>query len=132
MPILTLRIGPQGHPVIELYAAPIAEVATLLKEAGSDVPRAQPITALIDTGASMTKVEQAVLDTLGLEPVGKTTEHTASTGTTPVERHVYALHLFVAGVTNGVLAWELRVSAAVDLSGLGVQALLSRDVLDRC
>jgi hypothetical protein len=87
----------------------------------------------VDTGASKTKVARTVLvDDLKMQPVGKVDEHTASTGKVPVERDLYAVYLGVVGVANGVLAYDLPVSEAQDLSGLGVQALLGRDVLDRC
>jgi hypothetical protein len=132
MPILTLRFD-QGRPVVDLYVATSAAETARLRQEGFEVPAPQTITALVDTGASKTKVATAVLvGALRMQPVGKVDEHTASTGKVPVERNVYAVYLGVIGFANGVLAYDLPVSEAQDLSGLGVQALLGRDVLDHC
>lgn len=132
MPILTLRFD-QGRPVVDLYVATSAAETTRLRQDGFDIPAPQTVTALVDTGASMTKVVRSILvDDLKMQPVGKVYESTASTGEAPVEWDLYAVYLGVVGVANGALAYDLPVSEALDLSGLGVRALLGRDVLDQC
>ncbi len=131
MPILTLRFD-QGRPVVDLFVATSTTETARLRKEGLEVPAPQTITALVDTGASMTKVARSVLvDDLKMQPVGLVYEHTASTGKVPIGLGLYAVYLGVDGVANGVLAYDLPVTEAWDLSGLGVQALLGRDVLDR-
>jgi hypothetical protein len=132
MPILAVRFD-RGRPIIDLFVATSAAETARLREDGSVVPNPKRIAALVDTGASKTKVARTVLvDDLRMQPVGKVSEYTASTGAVAVERDVYAVYLAVSGVANGVFAYDLPVTDAEDLSGLGVQALLGRDVLDQC
>jgi hypothetical protein len=92
---------------------------------------AVPVRALVDTEASKTNIVRWVFDRLGLSPVGRVPIHTASTGLTPLLADVYAVEISLGGEKSGLLATDLDVVAAEELSGLGVEALLGRDILGR-
>jgi hypothetical protein len=87
--------------------------------------------ALVDTGASKTNIVRWVLDRLELSPVSQVSVHTASTGLTPLLANAYAVEIWLGGAITGLLATDLEVIAAEELSGSGVQALLGRDILGR-
>ena len=90
-----------------------------------------PVRALVDTGASKTNIVKWVLDRLEISPVGQVLIHTASTGSTPSLADVYAVDISLGGEKTGLLATNLDVVSAEDLSGSGVEALLGRDILGR-
>ncbi|MHB1558579.1 MAG: aspartyl protease family protein [Isosphaeraceae bacterium] len=126
MSILSLRFDHAGRPVVELYIG-VSAAETEFRPAAPPVL----VRALVDTGASKTNVASWVLDRLGLSPIGQVLVHTASTGSTPLLGNVYAVDLALAGAKTGLLATDLDIVAAEDLSGSGVDALLGRDVLRR-
>jgi hypothetical protein len=134
MPLLKARIDHFGRPIVVLYVLPPAYHMASLAEEDQPTPQPRRVSALVDTGASQTHVEKAVLDDFGLAPVGQTHVHTSTTGDAPILADTYAVLLFhgEAGGDENVMAWNLPVIAAEDLSRLGVQALLGRDVLARC
>jgi hypothetical protein len=132
MIVVTLDADDNGRPVIEIFLAASAPRTAAMEESGLTPNPPIGVKALIDTGASCSNVQKAILDRLGLEPVGEALVQTASTGGTPKQVAAYAVQLFLAGVSGGTFDADLRVLAADDLSGLGVEMLLGRDVLGRC
>ena len=124
MPILSFCLDHAGRPMVELYVGVSAAEAEFRP---SCLP--VPVRALVDTGASKTNVVRWVFDRLGLSPVGQVLAHTASTGPTPLPADVYAVEISLGGEKTGLLATNLDVVAAEDLSGSGVEALLGRDIL---
>jgi predicted aspartyl protease len=126
MPILSLQFDHAGRPTLELYVGVFAAEAEFRKSH----PPVQ-VRALVDTGASRTNIVQSVFERLELLPVGHITVHTASTGLTPLLADTYAVDISLAGAITGLLATDLEVVAAEDLSGSGVEALLGRDILGR-
>ena len=131
MPTLTLASDHWGKLVVNLYVGVGLDKSESLRELGMPTPVARPLLALVDTGASRTVVEEDYLKILGLLPLTEEDVHTASTGSSPLKLNVYAIELFLAEEVTGTLARNLPVFAAADLSGLGVQMLLGRDVLSR-
>jgi hypothetical protein len=132
MIVLSFDLDASGRPVVELYASVSRPMATAMESAGEMPPRPVVIRALVDTGASRSLVQSSIPRSLELDPVGIDYLNTASTGGTPIACPVYSINLFFAGVPNGTLDSDLRVVEIEDLSGLGVDMLLGRDVLDRC
>jgi predicted aspartyl protease len=126
MPIVSFHLDHAGRPTVELYVGVSAAAAEF---GPSRLPI--PVRALIDTGASKTNIVRWVFDRLGLSPVGQTFIHTASTGLTPSLADVYAVEISLGGEKTGLLATDLDVVAAEDLSGSGVEALLGRDIPGR-
>lgn len=132
MIVLTLRADHKGRPVIELFVAASAPRTAAMEALGVTPRPPIGVRALIDTGASCSNVQRSVLERLGLEPVGEVLVQTASTAGTPKEVAAYAVQLFFAGVSGARFDADLRVVAADDLSALGVEMLLGRDVLGQC
>jgi len=132
MIVLTLDADHKGRPVIELFLAASAPRIAAMEALGVTPHAPIGVKALIDTGASCSNVQRSVLERLGLEPIGEELVHTASTEGTPKEVAAYAVQLFFAGVSGARFDADLRVVAADDFSGLGVEMLLGRDVLGRC
>ena len=126
MPILSLRLDHAGRPTVDLYVG----VSTAEAEFRPSCP-AVLVRALVDTGASKTNIVRWVFDRLGISPVSQVLIHTASTGSTPSLADVYAVEISLGGEKAGLLAADLDVVAAEELSGSGVEALLGRDILGR-
>jgi predicted aspartyl protease len=126
MPILSLDFDHAGRPTLELYVGVSAAEAEFRTPCPPVLVR-----ALVDTGASKTNIVRSVLDRLGLSPASQVIAHTASTGLVPLMADVYAVEISLGGAITGLLATDLAVVAAEDLSGSGVQALLGRDILGR-
>jgi hypothetical protein len=129
MPSLTL--------LFDLVHGPLAQIAVGVSE-----PRRQALIAenkpvplpfvgrgLIDTGASCTCVDPAVIKHLGLEPTGTSAMLTPSTGTTPhvCLRYDACIMLFMG---NEVHVTHLTLPVAeTALAFQGFHALIGRDVL---
>jgi hypothetical protein len=124
MPILSLPFDHAGRPTLELYVGVAAAEAELR-------PPSPPVLvrALVDIGASKTNIVRWVLDLLGLSPVGLVQIHTASSGPIPLQAELYVVNISLGGTIPGLLAIDLDVVAAEELSGSGVEALLGRDIL---
>src|SRR4051812_29979794 len=90
-----------GKMVVELYVGMGEVEASHCRLVGQTVPPPCRLAALVDTGAGRTVVEEKWLRDLGLSPLGETAVHTASTGTAPVLRNVYAVELSLAGDATG-------------------------------
>jgi predicted aspartyl protease len=131
MPILNFRLDGRGRPVVELYVGVGAAEWEVRAESGLTLPGALRIDALLDTGASRTLVAREILDALGLLPVRETDVFTASTGWHPLSAGLYVVSLSWAGEVTGALDPNVQVAAGDGLGGLGVQALVGRDVLSR-
>jgi Aspartyl protease len=129
MIVLSFDADARGRLVFEVYMTASVPRLAAVKAVGETSPAPIAIRALVDTGASRTMVQRSALEKLDLDPVGVEYVHTASTGTTPKEVRAFAVQLFLAGVPGGQFAPDLRVLEADDLSGLGVDMLLGRDVL---
>jgi predicted aspartyl protease len=131
MPVLTLKTDHSGKPVVLLYVGISVDRLEILREQGLPIPVARTVRALVDTGASRTIVEEKYLRSLELPPLSEEDVYTASTGDIPLRLKIFAVELSLAEDVTGTLARNLPVFASPDLSGLGVQVLLGRDVLRR-
>jgi hypothetical protein len=121
-----------GRPVIDLVATPSAPQIEAMGMAGEPSADSIPISALVDTGAGRSIMQRADLAKFDLIQLGTEWLNTASSGETPLEVRVFAVQLLLTGVAGVTLAADLPVLEVEDLSGLGVDMLLGRDVLDRC
>ena len=120
-----------GQLIVEIYVGVWEVLSDIHRLSRRPNPPPRLVKALVDTGAERTVVEERWLTSLGLSPLSDIEVHTASTGNDPVTRNVYAVELSLAGEVTATIARNLQVIAAPDLSGLGVEALLGRDVLSR-
>lgn len=119
-PELLRATGPALSVEIRVPSA----LAAALQQANLQVPTPHVGLALIDTGASITAVEQAVLQGLGLSPTGLTPVATPSG---QVQQPVYACELSFPGTPIPTLPFGFVVGSSVGL--LGYSALIGRDVL---
>jgi hypothetical protein len=105
-----------------------------LAAANEPIPVHQVIRALVDTGASHTSIEPAVLAKLGLTPTGKIEIVTPSTGTGTHTADTYDIDFSMYGALTEppLLLTNLRVSTAELYSRQGIHALIGRDILSKC
>ncbi|MEA2491535.1 MAG: hypothetical protein QOH21_3327 [Acidobacteriota bacterium] len=82
------------------------------------------VTALVDTGASGTVLNPAIIRQLGLNPVGTALIHTPST-TAPVQCNRYQINVYFP---QGVVVEDV-VAIEAPLGGQSIQCLIGRDVL---
>ena len=132
------NLSPAGQAVlgpifpIEVHVPP--DIAKVLADRGEPVPNGVPGIGLIDTGASITCVHEAILQQLGLQATDVVTSLTANG---PADQNVYAARIVFP--TQG---WtlDLEQTLGVNLTGQKVPtqphpqpviALLGRNLLSR-
>jgi hypothetical protein len=122
--------GPFLPVQIEAPSALISQ----LEAAGNPLPAPIPGFALIDTGATVTAVDETAIGRLGVEPIDVATVGTAG-GAQP--RSVYPGRLSFPGTPLGTI--EFGRLLGVDLAGQHlplpngqILALLGRDILQHC
>ncbi len=113
-----------GGPRLNVEVHVPQPLATLLSQQGKPIPKPAPGLALIDTGASITAVDDSVITSLGVQPIGVTTVHTPS-GSAPQNQYP------VRFVFPGSSLPELSVTQAIGsvLRPQGIVALIGRDAL---
>lgn len=95
-----------------------------MEREGKPIPQPQVQTALLDTGASFTAIEESVLRGLGLQPVGLTPVSTPSGQTIHA---TYACKISSPGTPIPPLM--LNAVVGCQLQGFGHIALIGRDIL---
>jgi aspartyl protease len=130
MPHLTLQFGPAG-PLLDVTIGVSAPREAALKKAGQPVPAPQVVRGLIDTGASISAIDPAVLTALSLVPTGQTTILTPSTGNQAHPCNQYDVRLTLS---HPDLSFYISALAVIQstLQQQGIQALLGRDILGHC
>lgn len=114
----------QNGPVIELQVAVPSALEQLLVRQSKPVPQPVRGRALIDTGATMSSVDDVVIRSLGVSPISLINTGTAGG---PQLQSMYPAR-FVLGV-----GWVFEFSRVTgsNLAGTGLIALIGRDVLSR-
>jgi len=130
MPHLTIQIA-TGGPILDVRIGVSQARAAALKNANQAVPNPIQIRGLIDTGASCTCVDPAVLSALGLAPTGVIPMLTPSTGQQAHHANVYDISLVLVH-PNLTLTHQNIPVAEAQLAIQGIQALIGRDVLKLC
>ena len=134
MPHFTIKIDASG-PVVNAGVLVSSGRKEALVAEGKDVPILRSIRALIDTGASMTSVEPAVLQILGLTPTGTIEMVTPSTGQEVHTAETYDIDFMIGGSDpqdTPLTIKNLRVCSSELYLKQGIHALIGRDVLARC
>jgi len=131
MPVIHVPIDYLGRPVVEVAVS--ISTTDRVTQPDDAILSPRTVRALVDTGAGRSFVAAGVLEDLRLISFDIVAVHTASTG----ERHpevmpLYLVDLSLSGDQPGLLARNLRVVGSDKLTGLQVDMLLGRDVLDRC
>ena len=130
MPSINFGIGPNGPVVIALIGNSTPRVQAM-RAAGIEPPSAVQGTFLIDTGASSTCVDPALIQGLGLAPSGRVAIQTPSTGGNHHYCNQYDACLYIPDGKTGFLIHALPI-LETSLSAQGIDGLIGRDVIDRC
>ena len=131
MPSVNLQITPIGGPLIDLLVGISAPRTKALTDAGLPVPAPVSTRFLVDTGASNTRVDPAILSQLSLTPTGSIPIHTPSTGGTPAMCNQFDISLSIPHPCLNRRFPAIAVTEA-NLSAQGIQGLLGRDILANC
>ena len=118
-------------PVLQVEVNLPQPLINLLSSQNKPIPAPSPGFALIDTGASRTCIDSAVLSNLGISPIGVVTMGTAG-GQTQCPLYPARLNFPVIS-----LLVDFSSVAGVNLQGQTISgnplvALIGRDVLSRC
>jgi len=94
-----------------------------LKSVGQAVPLPVRGVALVDTGATISAVDDSVVKALNLSPIGLTKTGTA---VGPAQQYLYPARFALLDLGSG---YEFSRVLGANLSGTGYIALIGRDVL---
>jgi hypothetical protein len=131
LPHLTLDIEPQG-PLLPAAIGVSESRRLLLAAAKRTLPDLQVGRALVDTGASSSVVDHALITPLGIAPSSYTMVHTPSTDGKPVQQPVYDVSIWLYhAATKHFLERSFPVMCA-NLRAQGIDILLGRDILGEC
>lgn len=111
-------------PALQVEIGIPSALAAALQQTQIQIPAPHVGLALIDTGASITAVDQAVLQDLGLTPIS------VSQVATPggqVQQPVYACEMTFPGTPIPLLPFNAVIGSQIRV--LGYSALIGRDVL---
>ena len=130
MPHFTLAYGPLG-PLIDAFVGVREPRLKALQAANQPLPQPVIIKALVDTGASHSAIDPAILTTaLQLSPRRIAKTITPSTGSTPHKCYTYdvSIHVPMGSATSlfSKMAWEV---SGLALRHQGFDMLLGRDIL---
>lgn len=128
MPHLIGQITPYG-PLLDVVVAVSGPRQAALQKAGQSVPPPSVVRLLIDTGASQTAVDAAVLTQLQLAPTGSVQIHTPSTNGVPHSCNLFDVALLVPGPVVAVHWLPALAVLEGNFSAQGIGGLMGRDVL---
>jgi hypothetical protein len=134
VPHLTIALDPISGPAVPLGVAISQARRDALMKAGREIPPVSSIRALVDTGASCTCIDPAVVAALDLPARGTVSVHTPSTGSIPHIADEYEVSLVLpgAGTHHVPLTIDAVPVIATDLAVQGIHAIIGRDVLQDC
>jgi hypothetical protein len=121
-------VEPDG-PIINVLIALSAPRRAALVAAGQEIPDPMPGRLLIDTGASMTSIDQKFVTGLALQPTGSINMHTPSTGATSVPMSSYDVELHFKGFDGAAHTFQSMAVLGCDFSGQNIDGLFGRDAL---
>lgn len=131
MPSITVSFT-TGGPLVNAIVAVSQPRQQALIAAAVPVPAPTNGVFLVDTGASNTVIDPALIGPLGLSPTGTIMCHTPSTRGTAVAFNQYDVLLYIPGPTGGP-GWLIPALPIMEspLSSQGIMGLIGRDILDR-
>jgi predicted aspartyl protease len=132
LPHFTLQISPNG-PIVDLIVGASEAKKAALIAAHQAIPKVQAVRGLIDTGASCTCIDAAVLQALNLKTTGSTSVHTPSTGSAPQSVATFDVEIVIP-CTDAVpfMLSTIEVIESQLFLSQGFHVLIGRDVLAHC
>ncbi len=125
VPVLPSQAIQQKGPVVQVTIGPLQQLVQQWTQQGISVPASITGEALIDTGASVTCIDDAVAQQLGL-PVIDVMQMVSASHTT--QQNVYPVSITIA--TN--LRFDLSRVMGANLQPQGLAVLIGRDLLSIC
>ncbi len=122
-------MSPDG-PIVDVAIGVSTAREQALKNAGQQVPARVVLRALVDTGASTTCVNTAVIAPLGLQITGNMQMLSASTGSSPVTYPQYDASLVILHGLS-MLFDPVGITACPPFHP-SFQVLFGRDLLSKC
>lgn len=131
MPSITTGNSQYG-PTLNVLIGPSIHLQHAMIAAGVPVPPPVNGVFLVDTGASLTAVDAAIIIPLGLNPTGAVMIHTPLTAGNAVSMPQFDLMVYVPGAANsqGWLIESIPVMAS-SFAGQDIDGLIGRDIIDR-
>jgi hypothetical protein len=129
MPIVVEQLSADG-PIIEIRVHISEPRHQALKRTGKPIPNPVLARGLIDTGATCSCVDSAILRQLQLQPTGTTSIYTPSTTNAPHTANQYDVSLWLPANSHNIKITVPVIEA--DFSAQGIGMLIGRDVLDDC
>jgi hypothetical protein len=135
MPCLAGNYNPAVGVLLQVAILPQSQLTTLRTQ--QQPPPSQNLTmfaGLVDTGASVTCISRNVVQTIGLQPSGRTTM-SGSTGQNTVDQYTFVVGLMFAaqqsptGAVSGQLYAHLVQGCEFTSHGFGFDVLIGRDIL---
>lgn len=121
-------VEPDG-PIINVQIAVSSPRRQALAAAGQPIPGPMVARLLIDTGASMTSIDDKFVQGLQLQPTGQIQMHTPSTGQASVPVFTYDVELHFGGFNNSTHTFPSMGVIGCDFSGQSIDGLFARDAL---
>src|SRR5262245_25637834 len=94
MPTVIIQLTGEGA-VVEALVGISRPRADAMQSAGQQVPQPISLRLLIDSGASITSIQQGLLGPLNLQPTGSISLHSVTTGNNPVSCDQYDVSILL-------------------------------------
>lgn len=132
MPQIVLPISLHG-PIIEAIVGVSQHRAAALRKAGQLIPEPVEAQALVDTGASITCIDDGVVEALSLKPLGPCALFTGSTRDDGHQSYTYDISLRISHPDKSFVVPIMPVAGIQSPTrGRAFSVVIGRNVLNHC
>jgi hypothetical protein len=134
MPCVAGNYNPAVGVILQAAILPPSQLSSFQASPPQTPPNLLMFAALLDTGASVTCISTKVIQTLGLQPSGKTTM-SGSTGQNTVDQYTFIVGFLFGAQQNptGTVSGEMNIHLVQGCEfmshGFGFDVLIGRDIL---